>query len=105
MNNLLSLLLGLTSWILPFIGANRFLKSHRGGFLFSLLSLACCAASLLLQVASLHYGVVIKDWSALMDTSKAVLIACCVMTAGTLLANMIPAAMYLEAEREEKNNN
>lgn len=102
MNNLLSLLLGLAAWVLPFVGANRFIKEKRGGFLFSLLSLVCCAVSLLLQVASLHYGVVINDWSALLDTCKAILIACCVMTAGTLLANMLPAAMYLEAEKESK---
>lgn len=102
MNNLLSLLLGLAAWALPFVGANRFIKEKRGGFLCSMLSLVCCAASLLIQIFSLYYGVVIEDFSALLDTSKAILIACCVMTAGTLLANMLPAAMYLEAEKESK---
>ena len=102
MNNLLSLLLGLAAWVLPFVGANRFIKEKRGSFLFSLLSLVCCAASLLFQVFSLYYGVVIQDWSALMDTSRAILIACCVMTGGTLLANILPVLMYLEAEKDLK---
>lgn len=85
MNNMLSLLLGLLSWGLG-VAAVRF----RGSRWLSPASIFACSLSLMLQLRQVHCLVQIGDWSALMDTMDAV------MLAGTVLL-LVTAALNLTA--------
>lgn len=88
---LLSLLLGLLSWIL---GAAAIRKP------FSLLtpaSLLFCSLSLLLQLVQARSLVLLGDWSALMDTMDAVVLAATALqtvTAGLNIAAFLRSRAY-----------
>lgn len=75
--------LGLLSWGLGI--AALVLRSGR----LSVCSLACCALALLLACADFYYGIQREDWSALMDTSEAMLRCGVILTAVSLLLNGI----------------
>ena len=88
--NLCSLILGLLAWFLPIfrIARLRHNESRRSLHLTSALSLSACALALCLQVFYNHHLVRIEDWSALLDTSRAVAIISAVLLAVTLLLNL-----------------
>lgn len=75
--------LGLLSWGLGIAAVG--LRSGR----LSVCSLACCALALLLACADFYCGVQREDWSALMDTSEAMLRCGVILTAVSLLLNGI----------------
>lgn len=75
--------LGLLSW--GFGIAALGLRSGR----LSVCSLACCALALLLACSYFYGGVLYEDWSALMDTSEAMLRCGVILTAVSLLLNGI----------------
>lgn len=77
-----ALFLGLGSWGLA--GAGLLRRDVR----FTGPSLACCALALLLACAYFYGGVYYEDWSALMDTAGAMLLAACVLTGVSLLLNV-----------------
>ena len=82
--NLGSLLLGLAAWALPFLAIGR-----KERFFFCCLgSFSCCIASLLLQLMEVQHRVRIEDWSALMDTINAVVMAAVVMVAVTVACSL-----------------
>ena len=67
-----SLLLGLIAWALPVIniaGMGSVKNKYRA--VFSMASLGACAISLFFQIVYQNYLVRIEDWSAIMDTSDA----------------------------------
>ncbi len=85
--NLVSLLTGLAAWALPVVAMVK--KTARS--IFSEVSFALCALSLLLQIGYTQHLVTICDWSAIEDTHGAVLLAACVLFAGTAMLNTLVA--------------
>lgn len=86
--NIGSLLLGLIAWILPIIylmGNKKHEHNHWG--ILSVLSISACAISISFQIFYNYHLVKIEDWTALMDTTRAVVIATAVLLIFTLLLN------------------
>ena len=83
MNNLLSLLLGLAAW-----GFGLAAVVKPGLRWLSPVSWTACGAALLFQLLEIHRRVELSDWSALLDTMDAVLLAAGVLLAVTILLNL-----------------
>ncbi len=97
-----SLVFGITAWVLPVIGLIRLQKADtRKRSVFSVASLAACAVSLCLQIFELHHRVGIQDWSALLDTSRAVAWAAVLLVIVTVILNVVALAKCIE--RQPKN--
>jgi len=93
--NLGSFVLGLIAWILPVINLMRFKKhEHRSWVTLSMMSISFCAISLCLQILYNHHLVKIEDWSALMDTTDAVLFAAAILLIVTIALNAITLIVY-----------
>lgn len=82
--NLGSLILGLAAWVMPFLAIR---KKDRFG-LCCMGSFGCCILSLLLQLFEVKNRVNLEDWSALMDTMRAVVLASVVMIVVMLVCNL-----------------
>lgn len=76
-----ALVLGLLSWGLGIAALVR--RSEP----LSVCSLICCVLALLLACTYFYGGVQCEDWSTLLDTARAMLLAAVVLTAGNLLLN------------------
>lgn len=81
MLNLLSLLLGICSWMLG-VAALRYRSARccAGSF-------AACAAALFAQMLYTRHLVAVRDFSAIEDTYRAVTLAAAVLLAGTAVLN------------------
>lgn len=82
--NLGSLILGLAAWLLPLLAIgkkDRFILCCLGSF-------GCCILSLLLQLFEVKNRVNLEDWSALMDTMHAVVLAAVVMVVIAVISNV-----------------
>lgn len=93
--NIGSLLLGLIAWILPVIylmGNKKHEQSNWG--ILSVLSISACAISISFQMFYHYHLVKIEDWTALMDTTRAVVIATAVLLIFTLLLNGLTFIVY-----------
>ncbi|MFK5709810.1 hypothetical protein [Lysinibacillus boronitolerans] len=93
--NIGSLLLGLIAWILPVIylvGNNK--HEHANWGILSVLSISACAISISFQMFYQYHLVKIEDWTALMDTTRAVVIATAVLLIFTLLLNGLTFIVY-----------
>ena len=84
MLNIGSLILGLAAWGLPFLAVKR--KDRFG--LCCLGSFGCCILSLLLQLFEVKTRVDLADWSALIDTMHAVVLAAVVLVAVMVACNL-----------------
>lgn len=85
MLNVGSLIFGLAAWALPFLSLGK-----RDRFAFCCLgSFGCCILSLLLQLFEVKNRVNLEDWSALMDTMHAVVLAAVVMIVVMVVCNLI----------------
>ncbi|KAB8135736.1 hypothetical protein F9U64_10700 [Gracilibacillus oryzae] len=95
-----SLILGLTAWILPIMNLILY-KNHqnKNWIAFSIISLIACAVSLLFQIIYNHHLVKIEDWSALMDTTGAVVFVSAVLLVITLILNTISFIIYRGREQ------
>lgn len=97
--NLGSLVFGLIAWILPVIGFWQYHRvSRQRGLAFSAVSVGACAVSLCLQIFELHHRVNLQDWSALMDTSHAVVLVAGVLLAVTIILNAVIWVRYYGGE-------
>ena len=102
MLTLLSLVLGLAAWVLPLVRLARLKRTtslhglHRTCFV----SFSCCALALVCELFFLDHRVVVQDWSALMDTMRAVCMAAAVLLAGTVLVNL-PLLLFSLDEKKE----
>lgn len=85
MYNIGSLILGLAAWGLPLLAIG---KKYRFA-LCCIGSLSCCVTSLLLQLLEVKRRVALSDWSALMDTMNAVILAVVVLICGMVAINAI----------------
>ena len=88
--NLGSLLLGIIAWTLPVINLmQRNTASRRTYAVFSATSLVACSIALCLQLFELNHRINIHDWSALLDTSRAVASVAALLLIGTIILNAI----------------
>ncbi|MGM0835123.1 MAG: hypothetical protein ACQEV7_03130 [Bacillota bacterium] len=93
--NLSSLVLGIIAWILPVVTIMQSEK-HRGRnwVALSFMSFSACAISLCFQIFYNYHLVKIEDWSALMDTTRAVVLAAAVLLLVTIVLNIITLILY-----------
>ena len=97
---ILSLVLGLTAWILPIVSLIKSRKGNNKRWPFlSLASLSCCSISLCLQFFYNDYLVDIEDLSAIMDTSNALAFVSAVLVALTVTLNTFTAVMCSKNQR------
>ncbi len=97
--NLGSLIFGIAALLLPIIalatiGAGR---KHRAA-LFGLSSAVACGIALCLQLAGIQHRVTTQDWSALMDTSGAVVLVGALLIAVTALLNILALAVHFRSQ-------
>ena len=88
--NLTSLIFGLAAWILPLFNLVRQNESYRERWsILSIASFSACGISLCVQLFEINHRVQIEDWSALMDTSRAIAGAGILLLAGTIILNTV----------------
>ncbi|AFQ43973.1 hypothetical protein [Desulfosporosinus meridiei] len=89
------ILLGLIAWIFPIVNLARRKKSENKSWVaFSLTSVSACAITLFIQIVSLNHLVDIEDWSAIMDTTNALVLVSSVYLFITLALNLIAFLVY-----------
>ncbi|SFK33261.1 cytochrome c oxidase subunit 4 [Halobacillus dabanensis] len=93
--NIGSLVLGVMAWSLPIVYLLRYkIPEYRKWVVFSIMSISACAISLCLQIFYTYHLVMIEDWSALMDTTRAVASVSSVLVIVTILLNAITLIVY-----------
>jgi len=93
--NLGSLVLGLVAWTLPVVNLMQHNKAdHRNWVAFSIASVSACAISLCMQIFYTSHLVKIEDWSALMDTTHALVLVATIFLVVTLILNAITLVVY-----------
>jgi uncharacterized membrane protein len=93
--NLGSLMCGLIAWILPVVNLIRYKKhNNRNWVILSIMSISACAISLCFQIFYNNHLVKISDWSALMDTTDAVVLVAAVLLIVTIILNVITLFTY-----------
>jgi len=93
--NLGSLMFGLIAWILPVVNLLRYKKyNNRKWVTLSIMSISACAISLCFQIFYNNHLVKISDWSALMDTTDAVVLVAAVLLIVTIILNVITLFVY-----------
>ncbi|MFU7514409.1 hypothetical protein [Clostridium sp. HCS.1] len=90
-----SLILGLIAWILPIINITQYNNSkHRNWVVFSVTSLSLCSISIFFQIIYNNHLVNISDWSALMDTTDALVFMTLILISVTITLNIITLVIY-----------
>lgn len=90
-----SLVLGLIAWTLPVINIVQYKNNkHRNWGVFSIISLSMCSISIYFQIIYTNHLVNISDWSALMDTTNALVFVTSVLIILTLTLNAINLFIY-----------
>lgn len=93
--NLGSLLLGLIAWILPITNLARHNKvEHKNWDIFSTASFIVCSISLFFQIVYQDYLAKTENWSAIMDTSGALVFVSAVLIVVTIVLNIITLLKY-----------
>lgn len=93
--NVGSLVLGLIAWLLPVVNlVGYIIGKQRNWAILSILSISACAISLCFQIFYNNHLVKIEDWSALMDTTRAVAILSAVLLVVTIILNAITLVVY-----------
>ena len=91
--NIGSIVLGLIAWILPII---TIIKAEKisNPFVLSVLSMGSCTISLWFQIIYNDHLVKIKDWSALMDTTGALVFVSSVLVILSIVLNCYSLFLY-----------
>ena len=97
--NLASILLGLAAWALPAIALGR-----RRWPEFCMASLGCCALALLGQIYYQWHRVEIEDFSALMDTARAVAEVSKFLVMTTFAANVVCCLVRRKWEKQRRDS-
>ncbi|PMC34307.1 hypothetical protein CJ195_23775 [Bacillus sp. UMB0899] len=93
--NVGSLLLGLIAWTLPEVNLMREKNyEQKNWIVLSIISLSACAVSLCFKMFYNYHLVKIEDWSALMDTTGAVVSIGAFLLVITLLLNALTLIVY-----------
>ncbi len=96
-----SILLVLIAWGLPVVNLIRRKKSEDKSWIaFSITSVSACAITLFIQIVSLDHRVNIEDWSAIMDTTNALVLVSSVFLFITLALNLITFLVYSIIQRK-----
>ncbi|WP_349409329.1 hypothetical protein [Pseudalkalibacillus sp. SCS-8] len=93
--NIASLILGLIAWILPVINLisdNK--QENKRWIVFTFTSISACAGSIFFQLYYNYHLVRIEDWSALMDTTGAVVFISALLLIVTIISNAITLVVY-----------
>lgn len=96
MFNVLSLLLGLLSWLLPVIVLCRYVKGKAAVSWMTPVSFAACAAALIFQLAEFRRRAALADWAGIGDTADVTLWAAVILAVVAVLLN----TLALHAARE-----
>ena len=96
MFNVLSLLLGLLSWLLPVIVLCRYVKGKAAVSWMTPVSFASCAAALIFQLAEFRRRAALADWAGIGDTADVTLWAAVILAVVAVLLN----TLALHAARE-----
>ncbi|WP_111927824.1 hypothetical protein [Clostridium tertium] len=90
-----SLLLGLIAWILPIISLMQYKENkNKSWIILSIISISSCVISLFLQIIYNNHLVQINDWSALMDTTDALVLVSAVLIVVTIILNTVTTFIY-----------
>jgi hypothetical protein len=90
-----SLVLGLIAWILPVVNLIQYKKyNYRNWAIRSIISMSACSISLCFQIFYNNHLVKIKDWTALMDTTGALVFVASVLLIVTIILNVITLIIY-----------
>ncbi|MBU6135322.1 MULTISPECIES: hypothetical protein [Clostridium] len=90
-----SLLLGLIAWILPIISLMQYKENkNKSWIILSIISISSCVISLFLQIIYNNHLVQINDWSALMDTTDALVFVSAVLIVVTIILNTVTTFIY-----------
>ncbi len=81
--NMASLVLGLAAWVLACIAVIKRKPQN-----FSFLSFTFCVLSLVFQLCEINNRVNMGDFSAIMDTIRAVVLASAIMSGVTIVLNL-----------------
>ncbi|OLS35564.1 hypothetical protein [Bacillus sp. MRMR6] len=93
--NLGSLVFGLIAWILPVVNLTRNNKyEDRNWVLLAVISTSSCAISLCFQIFYNNYLVKMEDWSALKDTTGALVNIAALLLFVTILLNVLTLIVY-----------
>lgn len=93
--NVGSIGLGLVAWFLPIICLLQIKNiAFKKWGLLTCLSFSACAIALIFQMYYSYYLVKIEDWSALLDTSEAVIFAATALLSVTILLNSITIFVF-----------
>ena len=93
--NVGSLVLGLIAWIPPVVSLMRYKQGGKRNWVtFSVISVSACAISLYFQIVYNHHLVTINDWSALMDTTGALVKVGAVLLVITIVLNVAMLIVY-----------
>lgn len=84
-----SIFLGLAAWALGYLALTR--SGARASHVLTACSFSSCAISLLLQFFEIGVRAAAGDFSAILDTMRAVIIAACVLVAVTAALNIAAA--------------
>lgn len=89
MFNVLSLLLGLLSWLLPVIVLRRYVKGKAAVSWLTPVSFASCAAALIFQLAELRRRAALADWAGIGDTIDVSFWAAVILTVVAVALNTL----------------
>lgn len=93
--NIGSLVLGLIAWILPMVSlAKQNKDNNKTWVFFSIISFTACIISIYFQMLYNDYLIRIEDFSALGDTTKAVVRLSFLVALVTIVLNVITAIVY-----------
>ncbi|MCM0650148.1 hypothetical protein NBE98_17405 [Clostridium swellfunianum] len=93
--NLGSLLLGLIAWICPVINLIKYKKhNNRNWVNLSFISMSACAISICFQIFYNYHLVKISDWTALIDTTGALVFVVSVFLIVSIILNSINLLLY-----------
>ena len=96
-----SILLVLIAWGFPVVNLTRRKKSENKSWIaFSITSVSACAITLFIQIVGLNHRVNIEDWSAIMDTTNALVLVSSVYLFITLALNLITFLVYSIIQRK-----
>ncbi len=90
MLNLVSLLLGIIAWVVPFLAMR---SSYKKCYNFIIFSFSACIVSLCLQLFEINNRVQIGDLSAIMDTIGTVVWVATTFVVITIILNIIASVV------------
>ena len=100
--NIASLVLGLASWFMPVISIILYKYKDRDiGIGSFILSLSTCLISLFFQIIQTNHLVNIEDWSAILDTYRAVTYSAVILVITTITLNILTYNFYRKVRTSE----